>query len=141
MKYQNKLDGNYTKNALDDLGMTPRPIRNHQKIIAAFIRNIPVPENAMILPETEIGTANSPAPDVVVFINDIPFTFIEVCHNKGQKNALTKTMQVLKDYNIAEAFVYNYQTDTFFRVTQKEIQKNKSFSEILEIDLQGLQFY
>lgn len=36
-KFQNRLSGNFTKNALDSLGMTPRPKKQHQRAIKNLI--------------------------------------------------------------------------------------------------------
>ena len=142
-KYQNKLSGNFTKNALDGFGMTPRPLKQHQIAIAAFIRNIPKKKSYYVLPETELAGPNSEAPDVVIFSvkTEKPLMFIEVCHNKGQAIALNKSSDAISKYNISEAFVYNYQSDVFYKITAAGSNKNESYSNFLKVELKNMQYY
>jgi hypothetical protein len=82
---------------------------------------------------------NSEQPDVVVYDkkNSVnPILLIEFCNDENEEDVL-KTMQVMSEvYEAKEAYVYNFQSDQWFKFCNLPEQKsNTSFSNFLGIDM------
>ncbi|NUQ26035.1 MAG: hypothetical protein HUU34_18960 [Saprospiraceae bacterium] len=95
------------------------------------------------LPETDIdpGNPESKCPDLVLRDN-LSFTvpiIIEVTTNFGYKTDLLKAKKLIDEtaFGIEEAFIYNFESDTWYKYSKKggiaEVQR--SFSDILQLDL------
>jgi Uma2 family endonuclease len=143
MKYQNKLDSHNTnKNPLDGLGMSPRPIRQHQRAIGdlfVHIRHHITNVAYEVLTEIELGGPNSKTPDVTVLrlSDDKPIMFIEVTNTKGLSIARKKVPPTLKRYkSVQEAFIYDYTKKRFYRVNRLgNIEEDESYSKVISYDL------
>jgi len=145
-KFQNRLSGNFTKNALDSLGMTPRPKKQHQSVItdiAYFLESIfrKNKKSKKALPETELGGSNSLAPDVVVIDKETGenITFIEVTSSRSQKITFEKVVIAIKKFFLPEGFIYNYQTKKWYRVDKQGKITNDTKSETLGIDMKDIE--
>lgn len=145
LKTQNKLDSTTTtKNALDGLGMSPRPLKQHQSAITdvvVFFQNLfkSKKKNLKALPETELGKPNSLAPDVVIIkkTTEENVTFVEITNTKGQKIAIAKSKIAIEEFMLKEGFIYNYLTKTWYRVDENGVTKD-SKSTTLGIDLSNI---
>jgi len=147
IKYQNKLDGKYTKNALDSLTMSPRPIKEHQIAIYFIILSLfsffkKHRLNFLAISETELGLPNSPAPDILVITKkkNENVTFIEVTNSSNQSIAIEKSTNALIEYHLQECFVYNYQTQNWYKITPENVLNDETKSETLNFDLKNIKF-
>ncbi len=82
---------------------------------------------------------DSEQPDVVVYDkkNSInPVLLIEFCNNSNEDDVL-RTIQVIREvYEAKEAYVYNFQSDRWFKFSNATEQKSDAaFSSLLGIDM------
>ena len=127
------------------LGMSPRPVKEHQRIIKKFINGIDSlktfdEKRFESLSETELGEPNSIAPDVVVFNlrSEKPHFLIEIERTQGIKKTIVKTQKALKDFpTIKEAFIYDYEKKIFYKV-EKTSYKKSAQSDFLKTDLKKM---
>ena len=140
--------------------VTPPPVVNedwgvwapadHQRVISKLTVGLGIlfyRENAIHLeplPEVMLDDSKaSPVPDVSLVNNETDETeiIIEISKTKGVKGDLQKVIQLIDDdlYGIREGFVYDYKALRWFRYRRGDggLTENSSFSEILQIDLNG----
>jgi|GEM_PF-3356724 len=82
---------------------------------------------------------DSEQPDVVVYDkkNSVnPVLLIEFCNDNNEEDVL-RTIQVIREvYEAKEAYVYNFQSDRWFKFSNMPEQKpGPSFSNLLGIDM------
>ncbi|HAT75899.1 MAG TPA: hypothetical protein DCS19_03410, partial [Flavobacterium sp.] len=94
------------------------------------------------LSETELGAANSVAPDILVVTKKgyDNITFIEVTSSRSQSVAIEKSTNALTEFHLQECFVYNYQTKIWFKITPDNVIKNDTTSKTLNFDLKKIKF-
>lgn len=95
------------------------------------------------LPETMIDESKtSPTPDILLFDNSAKLNkvIIEVTGNTGVKKDYEKVKQLMKDYEVPEGYVYNYDRDEWlsYRLKEGEVRQHPSFSPLLNLDLSEL---
>lgn len=130
------------------LGMSPRPSIQHQIIMATLIRKLAnwLGDNYFVLPETQIDPADphTLAPDVVVFEKheDLhrlkPVIFIEIERAARIKKNISKCDEIMKRYGVQESFVFNYETNTWYKILDTTIEpqtESPSYSDLLHVDL------
>jgi hypothetical protein len=120
----------------------------HQRVIAALIAGL---HNAYLqdkirlepLPETDLdpGNPESKCPDIQLRDNEqftIPL-IIEVSGNFGYKSDFIKIRKLLHEtaYGIEEAFVYNYETGSWYKYSLNGgiAEENRSYADTLQLDL------
>ena len=96
------------------------------------------------LPETMLDEGQtSPVPDVLLYDNTQHTTpiIIEICHTSGLRNDAKKIIRLINefDYGIQEGFLYDYVNHQWqrYRKGQGEMEAEVSFSEVLQLDLNG----
>lgn len=121
---RNKLSGIEHYNGL---GMSPRPVKEHQKIIGRIYRNISLfleaknKSNLEVYIETEadFNKTNSLTPDVSIYKEGetTPIWILEVERTKGIKKTIEKIEgKFLPNYpSIREAFLYDYEKGVWYR--------------------------
>ncbi|MEO5569332.1 MAG: hypothetical protein ABIT08_09145 [Bacteroidia bacterium] len=82
---------------------------------------------------------DSEQPDVVIYDKKggiAPALLIEFCNDSNQGDVL-RTIQIISEvYEAKEAYVYNFQSDRWFRFSNVPEQKSEtSFSNLLGIDM------
>jgi hypothetical protein len=91
-------------------------------------------------PETMIDQSQtSPTPDVLLFDNDRlqHLVIIEVSGRQGAKKDFRKVISLMQDYDVPEGFVYDYQSDLWFKhkLGVGDILEQPSFCETIGYDL------
>ncbi|MBC8109444.1 MAG: hypothetical protein H7Y04_00130 [Verrucomicrobia bacterium] len=119
---------------------SPRP---HQAVITKLIARLYVLfETGQIhlqpYPETMLDSGrSSPVPDVILVNPETEQTeiIIEISNKTGFKNDCNKVKKLIdeQNYDIREGFVYNYQTEEWFKYELNKgiAVENTSFSEIV----------
>lgn len=112
---------------------SPRP---HQAVITKLIARLYVLfETQQIAlqpyPETMIDSSqSSPVPDVILVnvTTELPTVIIEITNKTGFKGDCKKVQRLIdeQNYEIQEGFVYNYQTNEWFRY---ELGKGKTLNQ------------
>ena len=81
----------------------------------------------------------SPTPDVLLFDNRTGQNkvLIEVSTSAGARKDFEKLVELMKDYDVAEGFVYNYHNKTWrkYRLDTGEVSERPSFCETIGYDL------
>jgi hypothetical protein len=119
---------------------SPRP---HQAVITKLIARLYVLfETEQIYlqpyPETMLDSSgSSPVPDVILVNPETEQTeiIIEISNKTGFKNDCNKVKKLIdeQNYDIREGFVYNYQTEEWFKYELNKgiAVENTSFSQIV----------
>ncbi len=94
-------------------------------------------------PETMIDESQtSPTPDILLFDNQARLNkvIIEVTGNTGMRRDFEKVKQLVREYEVPEGFVYNYDTGKWLKYSfeQGEVTDRPSWSESIQIDLDSL---
>ena len=94
-------------------------------------------------PETMIDESQtSPTPDILLFDHDTKqnVVIIEVAGPTGAKKDFQKVQELADDYEVQEAFVYDYGFQTWrkYQPGQGEITDQPSFCEAIGLDLAKL---
>ena len=80
----------------------------------------------------------SPTPDVLLFDNRSGqnMVIIEVSTSAGERKDFEKLVEIMKDYQVPEGFVYNYNTKTWrkYRLDAGETAENPSFCDTIGYD-------
>jgi len=127
--------------ALNGLG-SPRPRRRHQIILAKFTGkfNFVYPasqENFFAVGEDAILKRPEKAPDIVILNmqTESPVSFIEITKKPELKGILSETEQLLKKLGLAEAHVYDYVNEHWYKFTNSAKIKNARIDEPAWSDL------
>jgi len=96
-------------------------------------------------PETMIDESQtSPALDVMLVDakTDLTKTMIEITHTQGVKKDIQKMLGLMRDYDVAEGFVYDYKLGIWYRfdLTQGAATENSSYCQSVGADLKDLLF-
>lgn len=136
------LDDYSGPGGIQGIGMTPRPTERHQECIAMFITelNVAYRKRYKILPESaiDLNNLNSKAPDVVVYDKATlkPVLFIEITTTRENRRIINKAKELMQQYDIYEAFIYDYEQDKWAKLTGiSQHSPGLSFSDILQYDL------
>lgn len=82
----------------------------------------------------------SPTPDVLLFDNrtGLNKVIIEVSTSAGARKDFEKLVELMRDYEVPEGFVYNYSDGSWrkYRLDKGEITQNPSFCDTVGLDLQ-----
>lgn len=124
--------------------------RIHQAIITKLIyglTNLYRNGQAQLFPypETMIDESQtSPAPDVMLVDakTDLTKTIIEITHTQGVKKDIQKMLGLMRDYEVAEGFVYDYKLGIWhkFTLAQGAVTENPSYCQSAGVDLKDLLF-
>ncbi len=144
--YRNKINPN--EQHYNGLGMSPRPTDKHQEMIGLFFDNFGYYllkqdklKTYKILTESELGTPNSVAPDIVIKTKTKkqPVFIIEIETTKHIKKTIEKTIIAIKQYpTIKEALLFDYNNKIFYRIYKNgnyKIAKRSSFFKINLLDI------
>ena len=140
------------RNAITEIGMSPKAPREHQVIIRNLAKQIDdeIIENDFddeleVLTEWVIipSNLNSQSPDVAIYkkalkgANFKTVVAIEITTKREFKATKEKVIEYFELADkLKEAFVYDYETDRWAKFERKgEVTKNPSFLNLLEIDL------
>lgn len=122
------------------IGMSPRPARQHQHVMANLL--IAIREDGFYALTEECineNDRNSPAPDLVIFTDEDekqPFAIIEITTTKELKAIKEKVQKLCAVYSyIQEAFIYNYEKKQWYCAGANVDPENPSFSQIIDADL------
>ena len=81
----------------------------------------------------------SPTPDILLFDNKTGLNkvIIEVSASAGARKDFEKLVELMRDYEVAEGFVYNYSAGIWrkYRLDTGEVTQNTSFCDTIEQDL------
>lgn len=96
-------------------------------------------------PETMIDESQtSPAPDVMLVDveTDLTKTIIEITHTQGVKKDVQKMLGLMRDYEVAEGFVYDYKLGIWYKfdLAQGAVSENPSYCQSVGADLKDLLF-
>ena len=121
--------------------------RIHQEIIARLIYALsPLyftgQSTLFPYPETMIDEGQtSPVPDIMLVNRktDLTQVIIEITHTQGVKKDSRKLVELIREYDVPEGFVYDYKQQVWYRFTQAQSEAvNDSYCEALGQDLAGL---
>ncbi len=121
--------------------------KEHQAIVTRLIHGLTeiYLKNRTALfpyPETMIDEGQtSPAPDILLYDHKLEKTFliIEVTHSTGVKKDTAKVLNLMKDYEVQEGFVYDYKKNVWHKMKSNLSEAvDSSFSEVLNINLNTL---
>ena len=121
--------------------------KEHQAIITRLIHGLAdlyLKDKTHLFPypETMIDEGQtSHAPDILLYDHKQEKTLliIEVTHSNGVKKDSAKVLNLLRDYEVEEGFVYDYKKNLWYKVesTSGEITET-SFSNVLNLELSTL---
>ena len=77
--------------------------------------------------------ANKSAPDILLYDHKLEKTFliIEVTHSTGVKKDTAKVLNLMKDYEVQEGFVYDYKKNVWHKMTSSLGEAvDSSFSDV-----------
>ena len=81
----------------------------------------------------------SPTPDILLFDNKTGTNkvLVEVSTSAGVRKDFEKLVELMRDYEVEEGFVYNYHNQTWrkYRLDVGEVLQNPSFSDVIGYDL------
>ena len=81
----------------------------------------------------------SPTPDILLFDNALGQNkvIIEISTSAGARRDFDKLVELIREYDVPEGFVYNYTTGTWrkYDLIRGEITQNPSFCDIIGLDL------
>lgn len=139
----------YAESNLSGLGMSPKADFSHGLIINALHSHIKqhLPPQYVVLQELQIEPANknSRVPDITIFKkhNNIykymPVVFIEIENRENFKKNEKRLKETMKQYNIQEAFLYEYDAQVWHKYYDKEAlqlaNKQPHYCHTFNIDL------
>ena len=110
--------GLFTNNSA--IGMSPRPYRLHQRLIARMLCNIRaelISKEYDVLPESTVtADCNDLAPDIVILNEQdgYPIFIAELANHKGLRKDIRKCEQLMARFPDAEYFVYDYEKEVLY---------------------------
>jgi hypothetical protein len=119
--------------------------RVHQAIITKLIyglTNLYLNARSSLFPypETMIDESQtSPAPDLMLVDvqTDLTKAIIEITHTQGVKKDTQKVLNLMRDYDVPEGFIYDYKLGIWYKLDLKtgETTKNSAFCEAVHANL------
>jgi hypothetical protein len=119
--------------------------RVHQAIITKLIyglTNLYLNARSRLFPypETMIDESQtSPAPDLMLVDvqTDLTKAIIEITHTQSVKKDTQKVLNLMRDYDVPEGFVYDYKLSIWYKLDLKtgETTKNSAFCEAVHANL------
>ena len=145
-KYSNKPFQKYA-----GLGMAPKGEFEHQFLLHQFLFALKTQagwrhSDLELMCETQLdpNDTGSRVPDVIAFRKHSnlrqykPVFFIEVTTTRKWKAMLRKALSAAADYDVAEAFVYDYEKKRWARISGGVVNEDVSYSATFRLDLAEL---
>jgi hypothetical protein len=119
--------------------------RIHQAIIAKLVyglTNLYLKNRTGLFPypETMIDESQtSPAPDLMLvdMATDLTKAIIEITHTQGVKKDAVKLLNLMRDYEVPEGFVYDYKLGVWhkFALSTGEMTQQTAWCDAIQADL------
>jgi len=121
------------------IGMSPRPRKEHQKILKNLIINLDQDDISALTEQcVDEFDLDSKAPDVVIYEDDnnrYPDVIIEITTHDKLKKIKDKVLELLQNYPvIKEAFVFDYETKKWFAFGAVDNEDSPSYSPFFDVD-------